>query len=294
MHTSNDIYRARINKVIDYIQAHVHEPVSLDNLANVACYSPFHFHRVFRAVTGETVNEYVGRARCEKAARLLRFSKKPITAIAVECGFSSAATLTRAFTGYFEISPGAYRKGGEIKKSKIGKDFFPVQSYHCDREFDVEIRRYPERRIAYIRVTDAFRQGVVLRAFESLVVWAKEKNLFDSQTIFGMSKDDPEITPKEKYRYDVCITLPPDVKIEEEEPVSTTVLPPCRYAVTRVSGDLQLVGEAFHYLFDQWLINSDYECETQPGMEVYRDKENICNWEHFELDIMIPIKALTH
>ncbi|WP_342644748.1 GyrI-like domain-containing protein [Mucilaginibacter sp. CSA2-8R] len=293
MHLANEVYRARINKVIDFIQAHIHEPVSLAQLADVACYSPFHFHRVFTSVTGETVNQFTTRARCEKAARLLRFSKKTISDIALACGYSSAATLTRAFTGYFQVSPGAYRKGEALQNSKIGKDLLAVHVYHCNREFEVSIRRLPERRVAYIRVTNAFKEGVVLDAFSALVAWAKANGVYEAQTIFGMSPDDPEVTPKGKYRYDACITLPAAFKPAHGAPISTTTLPACTYAVVRVLGNLQLVGQAFNYLFDRWLINSDYECDTQPGIEEYLNKTLIGRWDYFELDLMIPVKRLT-
>ncbi|GAA4326410.1 AraC family transcriptional regulator [Mucilaginibacter gynuensis] len=293
MQKASEHYRARIDRVIDYIRTHTRDTISLEQLAEVACYSPYHFHRVFRAVTGETVKAFSNRDRCEKAARLLRFSHTRISDIALACGFSSASTLTRLFSQYFGVSPGAYRKGSEIKNSKIGKDLFPVDAYHCEQEFSVTIRQLPERQIAYIRVTDAFREGVVLQAFEQLTTWAGEMQLLEDETIFGMSPDDPEVTPKAKYRYEACITLPAGFRVSKDAPVETMRLPACKYAVTRVSGDLILVGQAFNYLFDRWLINSAYECDLQPGIEVFLDKEHIGDWAHFELDIMIPVKALT-
>jgi len=299
MNNSNEIYRSRINKVIDYVNNNLEKPISLKELAAVAFFSPFHFHRIFVAVTGETVNNFTNRIRNEKAARLLKFSKKSIAAISIECGFSSASTLSRVFKQYFEISPGEYRKGGEIKNSKIRKELFDVTKYHCNmtgeelkNKFPVEIRQFPERRIAYIRVMDAFREGIVLSAFGDMVAWAKKMNLFDSETIFGMSMDDPEVTPKEKYRYEVCITIPKKFTIDPDSFIETTTLPKCKYAVTAVSGDFDLVVAATNYLFDNWLINSSYECEPWHGLEVFLDKENICNWDHFDLELCIPVKAL--
>jgi AraC family transcriptional regulator len=126
-----------------------------------------------------------------------------------------------------------------------------------------------------------------------MVKWAKKMNLFQSETIFGMSIDDPEVTPKEKYRYEVCITIPENFKIESDSFIETTVLPKCKYAITSVSGDFNLAMAATNYLFDKWLINSLYECEHQPGLEVFLDRENICNWSHFDLELCIPVKALT-
>jgi len=286
--------------VIDYVNSNLHKSISLEELASVAFFSPFHFHRVFVAVTGETVNNFTNRIRNEKAARLLKFSKKSISDISIECGFSSTSTLSRLFKQYFEISPSEYRKSGKIENSKIRKQLYPVSKYHCNmteeelkNKFPVEVRQLPERRIAYIRVFDAFEDGVVLNASGDMVKWAKKMNLFHSETIFGMSIDDPEVTPKEKYRYEVCITIPKNFKPGSDSFIETIILPKCKYAITAVSGDFNLAVAATNYLFDYWLINSLYECEHQPGLEVFLDKENICNWSHFDLELCIPVKALT-
>src|ERR1700733_4753085 len=122
MNKSNEIYRSRINKAIDYVNNNLNKSISLEELAAVAFFSPFHFHRIFVAVTGETVNNFTARMRNEKAARLLKFFATRIAAIATACGFSSASTLSRSFRQYFELSPSAYRKGGQIKNSKIRKE----------------------------------------------------------------------------------------------------------------------------------------------------------------------------
>ncbi|MFC4209564.1 GyrI-like domain-containing protein [Pedobacter lithocola] len=299
MNRSTDIYRQRINQVIDHLNVHLDRPVPLEELASVAFFSPFHFHRVFVAMMGETVKAFTSRMRNEKAARLLKFSEKPISEIAAECGFSSTSTLSRLFKQYFAVSPGRYRKGEKIKNSKIRKDLQPIIEYHCElkeqeleRLFPVEIMHLKERRVAYIRVTDAFREGVVVSAFAKLVIWAKDLGIYESETIFGMSKDDPEVTPKQKYRYEACITLPENFKVGPDSPVQTRVLPACKYAFTKVTGDINLVARGINYLFDNWLINSNFECETQPGLEVFLDKENVCNWSHFDLNIGIPVKAI--
>ncbi len=283
---------------MDYVNNNLHRSISLEELAAVAFFSPFHFHRTFVAVTGETVNNFTSRMRNEKAARLLKFSKRSISEISIECGFSSTSTLSRLFKQYFGISPSEYRKGGKI--SKIRKELFAVNKYHCilsEEELrdksPVEIRQLPERRIAYIRVMDAFREGVVSSVFSDLVEWAKKMKLFHSETIFGMSLDDPDVTPKEKYRYEVCITIPKKFEMDPDSALETMTLPKCKYAVTTVSGDFGLVVAATNYLIDSWLINSSYETAAQHALEVFLDKENVCNWEHFDLELCIPVKALT-
>jgi AraC-like DNA-binding protein len=110
-------YAQRIDRVTDYLRANLHRPVKLAELANVACFSEFHFHRIFTAVSGETLNNFTNRLRLEKAARLLRYSEQSLTDIALDCGFSSSATFSRAFRSGYDTSPSQLRRSGEIKKS---------------------------------------------------------------------------------------------------------------------------------------------------------------------------------
>ena len=160
------------------------------------------------------------------------------------------------------------------------------------KAFPVEIRNFPTRRVAFLRVLGAYQEGVVLQAFENLVKWAQEKKIYKSETIFGMSLDDPFVTPQDQYRYEVCITIPKTLPIENEKEVLTMEIPACSYALTRVSGNLDMVATATSYLFNQWLIRSQFEPEHMHAMEIFLDKENICNWNHFELEICIPVKPL--
>src|SRR5277367_2554237 len=90
-------YTKRIDRVIDHLRDHLDQSYRLEELAKVACFSEYHFHRIFRAVSGETLNGFTNRVRLEKAARLLRFSDQSLTDIALDCGFSSSATFSRAF-----------------------------------------------------------------------------------------------------------------------------------------------------------------------------------------------------
>src|SRR5438270_4805023 len=122
-------YTQRIDRVIDYLRGNLDRPVKLAELAEVACFSEFHFHRIFGAVSGETLKVFTNRLRLEKAARLLRYSGRNLTEIALDCGFSSSATFSRAFRSGYDTSPSQFRKSGEIKKSKICKELLPEQEY---------------------------------------------------------------------------------------------------------------------------------------------------------------------
>jgi len=91
-------YFQRINRVVDYIDAHIDEEHSLENLSQVAHFSPFHFHRIFRVLTGETLNNYIKRIRLQKAgSMLLSDYDRPVSEVYALCGFNSSAVFCRAF-----------------------------------------------------------------------------------------------------------------------------------------------------------------------------------------------------
>jgi AraC family transcriptional regulator len=293
-------YAQRINRVIDYLRGNLHRPVKLAELADVACFSEFHFHRIFTAVSGETLNHFTNRLRLEKAARLLRYSEQSLTDIALDCGFSSSATFSRAFRSGYDTSPSQFRKSGEIKKSKIRKELFPEDEYGLPMgaqemspeekraAFPVRLIDIPERQVAYIRVTNAFELERVLAALKTVIEWAKSQNVFSQGILFGMTVDDPHVTPKHLYRYEVCLAslLP----FECREGMSKLKMPAMRYAAIEVSGDIHKVATAWDYLYRDWLINSAYEPEHAPALEVFLDKESATDWSHFELELCLPVR----
>jgi AraC family transcriptional regulator len=190
-------YTQRIVRVIDYLRRNLDRQVKLEELARVACFSEFHFHRIFSAVSGETLSNFTNPLRLEKAARLLRYSGQSLTAIALDCGFSSSATFSRAFRCGYDTSPSQFRKSGEIKKSKICKELFDDQDYDLPMSaeekraaFPVRLIDLPERQVAYIRVKNAFEGDRVLAALKRMIEWAKSRDIFLQGILFGMTVDD--------------------------------------------------------------------------------------------------------
>jgi len=227
----------------------------------------------------------------------LRYSDRSATDIALDCGFSSSATFSRAFRAAFDTTPSRFRHKGEIGESKIRKEPFPELGYRLPMSaeeqraaFPVRLVDLPERRIAYLRVVNAFEGGRVLAAFGAMVAWAKREGILEEGALFGMSIDDPHVTPRALYRYEVCFASSSPFAVAEG--MSTLTLPPMRYAVARVSGDLRRVATAWDYLFRGWLIHSAYEPEHAPAIEVFLDKEAATDWSHFELDLCVPIRTL--
>jgi AraC family transcriptional regulator len=208
-----NLYIQRINTVIDHIREHLHDDLPLEALARVAGFSPFHFHRLFKSITGETVNEIVTRLRLERAAVLLRSTPKlSVTDAAFECGFKSVAVFSRAFKKQYNLNARQWDRQSPLKNSKNGQVLAGFPRYTLENlsdfaeldEFEVRLRSLPEQRLAYIRVYDSYSKfSQVVEAYERLIAWYVQRDsLLENTTLYGMSQDDPEITPLRLCRFD--------------------------------------------------------------------------------------------
>lgn len=299
MQTEN-IYLQRINTVIDYIYEHPAEDLSLSRLAQVACFSPFHFHRIFKALTGETVNQCVTRLRLESAAVLLKASPQlTITRAAFDCGFESASDFARTFKKRFGINARSWDRQSPLKNSKKGQVFkdFPPYTLSTLREtaqpdeFEVQVRALSAKRVAYIRVSNAYDLHQITAAYDHLATWFRARGGDPARTMpIGLLYDDPEITPPDLYRYDWCITVPPDWKSEGE--VSVREFPACHIAYLHCQGNIDHINRGWQYLYDHWLPRSQYVPDLLPGMEIYRRLPEESGWEQFDLECAIPIVSL--
>jgi DNA gyrase inhibitor GyrI len=156
--------------------------------------------------------------------------------------------------------------------------------------FPVRLIDIPERQVAYIRVTNAFELDRVLAALKTVIEWAKSQDIFSQGILFGMTVDDPHVTPKHLYRYEVCLAS--SFPFEWMEGISKLKMPAMRYAAIKVSGDIHKLATAWDYLYRDWLINSVHEPEHAPALEVFLDKENATDWSHFELELCVSVRKL--
>src|SRR6058998_1730991 len=107
-------YKERVLRVLVFIQQHLDETIELDDLARVAHFSPWHFHRLFRGMVGESVMEHVRRLRLERAAHRLKFGDQPVTRIAFEAGYETHEAFSRAFRAMFDHSPSEFRDSHHV------------------------------------------------------------------------------------------------------------------------------------------------------------------------------------
>src|ERR1019366_6257689 len=141
-------YQERILRVQVYIQTHLDDPLTLDDLARVACFSPYHFHRIFRGLVGEPVAEHLRRLRLERAAGRLKFSDRQVIDIALDAGYESHEAFTRAFHSNFGRAPSAYRTEASAAILDAPPEGGPW--------IEVQVETAPAMRVAFMRHVGAY------------------------------------------------------------------------------------------------------------------------------------------
>ena len=210
---------ARINRAIDHVLAHLDQPLQLEDVARVACFSTFHFHRVFRSLMGETLHQFVKRLRLEHSLRLMsRFPNRSLTDVALECGFTSSSDFSRSFRQRFGVPPSVFEV--ETFRAQRRQEWLaaiedPAHRHQLQRlpvgenpdNFQVEFRDLPARRVAYIRVLNPYRPEVVPDAAARLVQWVR-RNQRSHGAWLGYMWDDPDVVAHKECRYDAGVELP--------------------------------------------------------------------------------------
>ncbi|MFC2165137.1 GyrI-like domain-containing protein [Acidobacteriota bacterium] len=316
-------YASRINRVIDHINQHLDENLTLGALARIACFSPYHFHRIFHAFMGETLNQFIQRLRLEKSATLLAMDKSTtVTEIAMACGFSGPAAFGRAFKEAFGMSASEWRAGGytghskdgktkgnlDQKISKRGKDF-RISSMYIDpgtrnlkwridmsdkKQAHVEVKDFPETTVAYVRHIGPYMGDSALfgRLFQKLFQWAGARGLLglSDQKVMTVYYDNPDITEEDKLRVDVCLTVPESTEVDGH--IGKTTLAGGKYAVARFELLPDEYKEAWDAVFGGWLPQSGFQPDDRPCFELYWNDPQ----EHPEgrciVDICVPVKPL--
>lgn len=279
--TLND-YKERMLRVLIHIQQNLGEELPLDDLARIAYFSPYHFHRVFRGMIGESVKSHIRRLRLERAAMMLKTGERPVTAIAFDSGYETHEAFTRAFKASYGESPSLFRsnrKFPSLLKAPSGvhyetegrlKDFSPLNS--GVNAMEVKIKKLEPMRVAFMRHTGPYSECGA--TWDRFVPRLGMLGLLGGDTLFlGLCHDDPEVTPPEKIRYDACVTV--DEKFVPEDDLGVQVIPGGEFAVTTHIGPYEKLGDTWAKLMGQWLPRSGRELRSSPCLEIYlTDPEN--------------------
>jgi AraC family transcriptional regulator len=190
-----DDHHARIARVTAHLERHLDEELDVAALARVACLSAFHFHRVFRAVVGESVMSHVRRLRLERAARALGQGEQRVHEVAHAAGFQSHEAFTRAFVAHFGVSPSAWRRDRQERRE-----------LRAEPPPDDFAQLVPQPALELIALRHVGPYGEVGGTWSRLYALAQDHG--HSGPPVGLCYDDPEVTEPSRFRYDACLTLP--------------------------------------------------------------------------------------
>ena len=146
--------KALVNKSIDYILAHLEEPISIEDVANQLSFSKYYFCRMFKEETGEGVYSFIKRLKVEQSAIDLKLQKdKRITDIGLDYGYS-ASNYSSLFKEHYQLSPNDYRKS--LEASTISNPFYPQKQEILDTFEDyqkkVELKELNDLYVVYERM----------------------------------------------------------------------------------------------------------------------------------------------
>ncbi len=300
---------------MDYIETHLDENLTLEQLANIACFSRFHFHRIFQSLTGERLAVYIQRIRLEKAAALLHSNPGcSITDIALMCGFASSASFANAFKRHFGYSASQYKNKKRIVTeqsyiylSNEDKDKLDIRIEHngeklsyyikgIDYERQVDVLELPSWNAAYIRYTGPYKGDSRLFAglWNKLVTWAAPRGLLNKpDTIYlALYHDNPDITIEEKLRVSVCISI--DESTQTAGEVGKLKLPGGKYAICRFHLGSQDYPAAWGWMYGTWLPISGYQPDDRIAFEWFPPCQQLKESVKIPVDICIPVKINVH
>ncbi len=302
----SDEYIRRVNLACDYIDARIGSSLTLEELAAVAGFSEFHFHRIFAAMTGETLFSFITRLRVERAATLLcTRPDRNVTGIAMECGFSSHAVFCRQFKRRFGCAPSEFRQRNHGQADSSLRQLLRNRGEAADyaarynegikntgrfeKMPEVTIEKIPKTRLAYIRYVGAYQNDGALfeGLYGRLFAWAKPRGV-DTTVTYVLYHDDPAITEETKLRISVCVPIGADMQVSGEvcemEAFGGT------YAVGHFDLKNGEYGEAWAFMYRDWLPGSGYAPAGEVCFERYREQ---CGPEgSMPVDICIPLEVL--
>jgi len=259
-------YERQLRKVIEFIGQHLDDELTLVQLSDIACFSKYHFHRIFTSYTGLSLQQYIRWLRLKRAAHQLIVDKeKSIIEIAINAGFESHESFTRAFKRSCGVNPSEFRARSSWQAWEKPPYCLPKQGKVT---MNVMIKQIKARRLAALEHRGD-PKGVG-ESVNKLIHWAKTQpmNLKPKPgEAFGFAYDDPKTTPPETFRFDLAITVPENLKLEGD--IVEKYLPEGRYAVVMHKGSRENIGDTVYALYRDWLPSVNEELGDLPCIFAY-------------------------
>ncbi len=280
MSKHNQTYERRILRVMSHIHDNLDGDLSLETLANVACMSPFHWHRVFYGITGETLANCIRRIRMDRATFLLLQTRQSVAEIAAQCGYGNVQSFARSFQADYGLTPSKFRKSPVAYRAADA----PRQGEPpC---FKIEIRHQPGFRL----VAESHRGDYQYlgRTIAQLHARLALRDMFqDDISPIAVLHDDPFLVPEPELRSDIGFAIPTDSELPEG--FGEVHIPPARCAVLLFKGPIVGLYEAYQYLYGHWVPNNGVELSDAPIYAVILEDPRGVSPTELRTEICLPL-----
>lgn len=284
-------YEERLLRAKRFLEARLDEPLCLEEVARVACFSPFHFSRIYTAMTGETLMGTLRRLRLERAAGALRYSDRQVTDLALEAGYDTLEAFGRSFRRLTGMSPSMYRSRFRYRGGTAGgpqeASLDDSQYHEGAKSMEVKIQHMNDLFVAYVRNIGPYSECGV--AWGKLCGNPAVTRTFGPDTVaMSVNYDDPDITDPDKIRMDACVSVPAD--FVPPEGIQTQVIEGGEFAVLRHVGSFSGLIHCYRHLYGEWLPKSGREPKGTPALEIYRTNPDEVPEDQMITEIFLPLK----
>ncbi len=249
--------------ILEHIERNLHKPISLDEIADSACLSKYHLHRLMKDFLGQPLISYITRIRLERALMYLRTSSKSVAEVANEVGYQSVNSFIKAFKKRFGVAPKSFLTDSELKNAEIkGHLTIPETATYVSSIYAL-----------YVPVIGRYGGDNFDLAWSDLLKYAREKNLLTEKTRYlGIYFDDPSVTDEKYCRTYLCVTV--DRNIKSEKPyISTLKIDAGFYFVYTFRGEYSELSNVYKYIFNtETPLVHQYRTHFEEYLE-YDDKE---------------------
>lgn len=281
-------YRERINRIIKVIIRNPGGEWTTESLADIAGISAFHFHRIFRALTGETMFSFLQRRRLIYAVELIQEGDFTLTEVALECGFDSGSSLSRAFRKYLHCSPTQFRKQPcvpllpQTRTHSLARTAAKVEICKMHSQTAIVVERKG-------LIDQNFNQAAT-DAFRLLVEEIKRVNCRSALgESIGMCPDEANLVPDAEARYQAGFLYKGELP-EMNEEVRRVKIPGGKWAVSIHQGSYETLWQHWNWLYRDWLPSSGKSLRNTAPFEIYLNNKKQVPPEELRTEIRIPIQ----
>ena len=278
---TEEIYRQKVNRVIDYISANLHQPLALDKLADQIYVSQRQLLRIMRSSLNEPLYSYIARQRVERAVMYMQTEKTSLTKLAEMVGYDNPQSFSKAFKKQFGTSPKAY-----MSELRTRLENYTQSSGNRQNHLQSEICEDGDLELVYIRIIGKYGEKEPYEmAWNKLHRFLEDNQALSKETrLIGISFDDPNVTKSKQCRFYACASV--QKKIVPVGAFGTIHLQRGKYAVYTLKGCYSGLQE----LYNNISVNFPYSLRHGMAFEEYLNSPRDTKEENLLTKIFIPIK----